>query len=332
MCAMANTTLTRKKRTRPDRLQAFTRNAVTVLDGEATRAANFDEGTVPAVISSGEVARDRARIEQDGWDFTNFRQNPVVLHNHDAGDGGIFGTPSGRLPIARSEDEHLERDRDRTVATARFDMDDAYATRVLRKISGGYINATSVRWLPLATRLDEVKTDDGTRVVLVFERCELLEWSFVTIPADPRAVILRADGEPLDPDDFADDDPTDDEDESDPDERPSLIDTLDSAHALLESVPDSSVFTEEEAEAATRLYALLTGRVDGRSVRLPTSARDEIADVLDGLTASVARMGEAYQAHLQTCRTPDELVAEQLARVTGRSTETVLTELRSSYR
>lgn len=296
---------------------------IRATDGdELARAADFEAGVVPAVISTGDLARDRARILQDGWDFTNFRRNPVVMFNHDDGVGGLFGGQAGRMPIAASEDEHLERDRDRTVATARFDMEDSFAQRVLGKVERGLINATSVRWIPLETRLDEDLDDDGRkRVTLVFVRQELLEWSFVPLPADPGAVILRADGGPLDVATFGTD--------ADEAGAPSLIDTLDAAHSLLESRPEADVFTDAEAEAAGRLYGLLLARLRGEH-GVPAAARDEIARALDQLIAVMREVAEGVEVLQRQRVDPTRLVAEHLARVTGRSPERLHAELSRS--
>ena len=61
------------------------------------------------------------------------------------------------------------------------------------------MNATSVRWIPGETEVRKVGTGKDARNVLVFTRGhELLEVSYVPIPADPNALVLRADGKPID--------------------------------------------------------------------------------------------------------------------------------------
>ncbi len=105
------------------------------------------------------------------------------------------------MPIARSPDVRTEGDR--LVAEAQFDMGDPFAVEVLRKIVGAFINATSVRWIPLAAPRHEQReiTDaDGVtceRDVIVFPRSELLESSVLAIPSDPGAVVQRGAGAPV---------------------------------------------------------------------------------------------------------------------------------------
>jgi hypothetical protein len=150
------------------------------------RDINADSGRVTAVISTGDVARDDAIIDPDGWDFANYDRNPVVLWMHD--DRGV--------PFARTVERGASGDN--LVATAEFDLEDPQGAAMFRKVTRGYINAASVRWLPKRWEYRKMGTGDQSREVLVFLEQELLEWSFVTIPADPKALIVRADGQPLD--------------------------------------------------------------------------------------------------------------------------------------
>ena len=148
------------------------------------RAIDPELGRVTAAISTGDIARDGAIIDPAGWDFTNYRRNPVVLWMHD--DTGI--------PFARTTD--LIAGDSELIATAQFDMEDPHGAMMFRKIENGYVNATSVRWLPKRTEVlkQQKAGSDELEYILVFREQELLEWSFVTVPADPKALIMRADG------------------------------------------------------------------------------------------------------------------------------------------
>ena len=146
-------------------------------------------GRVTAVISTGDVARDDAIIDPAGWDFSHYDRNPVVLWMHN----------DGALPVARTVS--VLATGSELIATAEFDMDDPEAVRLLGKIARGFVNATSVRWNPI--RWEWRKMGEGSRDVLVFTAQELLEWSFVSIPADPKALILRDDGAGFDRSRFA---------------------------------------------------------------------------------------------------------------------------------
>lgn len=149
------------------------------------RNVDSESRTVTSVISTGDIARDGMIIDPKGWDFTHYDHNPVVLwmHNADA------------MPFARTT-EHIVTDKE-LIAKAEFDLEDPIGATVFRKIQNGYVNATSVRWLPKETEVRKVGEGKDAREVLVFLKQELLEWSFVTVPADPAALIVRADGEAL---------------------------------------------------------------------------------------------------------------------------------------
>ena len=137
-----------------------------------------ETGRVTSIISTGDIARDEAVIDPNGWDFTNYDRNPVVLWGHD----------DSSMPVARTVAHRL--DGSELVADAEIDMDDAAGRNLARKIAKGFVNATSVRWLP--KRWEYRKLGARQKETLVFLEQELLEWSFVSVPADPKAVVVRS--------------------------------------------------------------------------------------------------------------------------------------------
>jgi HK97 family phage prohead protease len=154
-----------------DRLQSF--GQVRAIDTEARR--------VTTVVSTGDIARDDAIIEQACWVFDNYDRNPVVLWAHD----------DRSLPIARTVGRSLSANE--LTQTHEF-ASHPMAEQVFDAIRGGFVNATSVRWYPISA---EFRLVDG-REVLVYTRQELLETSYVPIPADPGAIVVRTDGAALD--------------------------------------------------------------------------------------------------------------------------------------
>ena len=155
------------------------------------REVDAEAKTVTAVISTGDVARDDAVIDPAGWDFTHYDQNPVVLDGHN--DSSVLGI------VARTRDRKFEDGK--LIATAEFDQADENAMRVFGKIERGFLRATSVRWHPRAWEFRDAPDRGGRHEeqdkVLTFIDQELLEWSFVPVPADPGALIVRQDGQPL---------------------------------------------------------------------------------------------------------------------------------------
>ena len=294
-------------------LRQFTRNAVVRAEG-----ADFEAGVVPAILSTGDVARDGARIQQDGWELAHFRENPVVLFNHDDGGGGMFAGATGTLPIATSSDERLVGGQLQAVAHFR---DTDLAQEVLHGIEDRVVNATSVRWLPIEHEIERERLDPDDEEetnVLVFTRQELLEWSFVVIPADPGAMILRADGSPIDPSTLS----------VDPLDDLSLVEAVDTAHALVERLTPSDVFTSEQGEAAARLYESLTDRLRAAGL-IPPSAGDEIARTLDALIPAVRALAERAKRVRQG---PDvmRMVADAMSAATGRPSSEIYNRIKEA--
>ncbi|MCX7619198.1 hypothetical protein, partial [Tepidiforma sp.] len=111
-----------------------------------------------------------------------YDRNPVVLWNHD----------TAQLPIARAvPGERVVTERE--VIDVHEFARHPQAKVTWELVAEGFVSATSVRWLPGET---EVRTIGG-EAVLVFTRGhehELLEVSYVTVPADPGALVVRAGG------------------------------------------------------------------------------------------------------------------------------------------
>jgi HK97 family phage prohead protease len=158
-----------------DRLQIFGR--VREIDADGRR--------VRVVAATGDVARDGAVIHMDGWVLSNYDRNPVVLWGHDDAQPPIARAVPGARIITENE----------LIETHEFD-DDGRSDAIWRKVVRGFVHAVSVRWLPIEW---EWRREPGRdQAVLHFLRQELLEVSYVSVPADPGALILRADGGVLD--------------------------------------------------------------------------------------------------------------------------------------
>ena len=147
------------------------------------RGVDSVKHTVEAVICTGAVARDGAVVNPMGGVYGNFEKNPIVLVAHDA----------SALPVGRCV-SHVASPTE-VVAVTEFDVDDPEAARLFGKIERGYVNGTSIRWTPIET---SVRMIDG-REVLSFDKWELLEYSYCSLPVDAGALVVRSmDGAPLD--------------------------------------------------------------------------------------------------------------------------------------
>ncbi len=136
------------------------------------------------VIAANQQSRN-AFFELDlaGVDFTNYKRNPVVLWGHD--DGSFFSNgAAGGVPIARTL--RIGRDdEDRILAEFEFLQGDDFAQKVENAWDQGFLQAASIRWMPIKTR----ELDNGN---VLSEESDMLEWSIVSIPADPDTLKLMA--------------------------------------------------------------------------------------------------------------------------------------------
>jgi phage head maturation protease len=147
--------------------------------------------------NDGEFDRYQDRLSVAGWKLDAFNANPVILYNHDAGDGGWLGLgPKDTLPIGKGRAYVAGN---ALMVDIQFDQLDDFAKRVESKVSQGILNAVSVRYtIPDGAYTENEKGGlDSTAQ-------ELLEISIVTIPGNQRALRVKsADG--VDPDAASDD-------------------------------------------------------------------------------------------------------------------------------
>jgi len=142
-----------------------------------TKANSIDEKNYTAtfIISDESVDRQGEVIQQDGWDFKNYLNNPVVLFGHDSYD----------LPIGKTIDISVEDGK--TLATIQFaaEMYDKAMT-IWNMVKAGILNTVSVGFIN-KEYLDNQEQDN-----IVLTKNELLEISIVPVPANPNAIVLAA--------------------------------------------------------------------------------------------------------------------------------------------
>lgn len=142
--------------------------AVKAMEPDASGAPRFR-----FAISSEAVDRDRDVISLSGWKTASYRANPIVLWAHRSRD----------LPVARSEREWVEGGK--LLSEAVWPEKDAYpfADTVAALLKGGFLNATSVGFVPLTWSYNEQRRGYN------FTEAELLEYSIVPIPSNPDALV-----------------------------------------------------------------------------------------------------------------------------------------------
>ncbi len=145
--------------------------AVSELIARSKAATDVDSGSFKVIVSTADRDRQGESVKQDGWDLTFFKLNPVVLWGHDYGS----------LPIGVCTSINLEGGK--LVAEGKFAPADAnpFAQNVRRLYDLGMVRTTSVGFIPkeFDPNNDEIIT-----------KAELLEFSFVPVPANPYALSL----------------------------------------------------------------------------------------------------------------------------------------------
>lgn len=141
------------------------------VDGAVTKAA--DARTRTFCITTGRVDRDNDVVSPDGWDFAEWLRNPVILPSHQYG-----AWPIGRGSAPRRRGNGWYSDFT-FAATPEGDT-------VLALIDDGFLHACSVGFKPLEY------SRDVERGGMNFLRQELLEVSVCAVPANPDALVQRA--------------------------------------------------------------------------------------------------------------------------------------------
>lgn len=138
------------------------------------KAAGDQGGTVRVIASTAAIDRQGESIDPAGWDFANFVKNPQLLWSHDA-----YALPIGKVVKVWTENGLV-------MADAQFaEAENPFAATVAKLVRGGYINAVSVGFLP-------TEMDNSGNVT----KQELLELSFVNIPANQEALVLQRGASP----------------------------------------------------------------------------------------------------------------------------------------
>lgn len=141
-------------------------------------AAEVVNGTrqVKVICSTSDVDRMGDIIVQDGIDLGAYKKNPIVLWGHDSD-----------RPIARATDIAVNAGKLRATVTFPDEGVDADADWVYGKIQAGIVNAVSIGFIPREYEsLDPKNPWNGYR----FTKSELVEFSFVSVPANASCLII----------------------------------------------------------------------------------------------------------------------------------------------
>lgn len=153
-----------------------------ILKGGVRKAINEEQRTVDFIISTASRDREGDTINQQGWELTEYRSNPIVCWAHETGSR----VKSARPPIAQSTREDVTEEG--LVSTAKFPEMGiyAFADLIFNLIKGEFLRASSVGFYPEEWEI--VDYPDGGWGFR-FVRQKLWEWSVVPIPANPDALV-----------------------------------------------------------------------------------------------------------------------------------------------
>ena len=151
-----------------------------------TLVEQLEDRVVRFTISTAAVDRERDSVSVQGWDLDAYRQNPVVLWAHDGSE----------LPVGRCVeigDDGVALRASVEFVPADMPLVGPKAEAILRMSRTGFLNATSVGFRPLEFELAKDRMDeDDWFPPFNFIRQELMEFSIVSIPCNPEALIDSA--------------------------------------------------------------------------------------------------------------------------------------------
>lgn len=140
---------------------------------------------VPCTITTQDEDRSRDIVVTAGIDLAKHKTNPVVLWNHGA---------ETLLPIGKSEDEGgaytVSLHKGKARAVTYFSQKSQLAEQVFSLVEEGILRGVSIGFT-LAPDGVEKRQDRGTSQGwpgLLISRCEMFEYSHVTVPDNPHAL------------------------------------------------------------------------------------------------------------------------------------------------
>lgn len=140
------------------------------------KEVNEEDRSVRFTISTDTIDRHGDTVSVEGWKLENYRKNPVVLWGHDY----------SMLPVGKARDLRVEDGKLKATVVFTAPGVSRFNDTVFELIKGGFLNATSVGFSPKKWSWSE---DDDRRLGIDFEEQELLEFSVVSVPANPEALI-----------------------------------------------------------------------------------------------------------------------------------------------
>ena len=143
-----------------------------------------DDNRTTITINTAQEDRHGTIIEPEGARLEGYNQNPVVLINHryDMLAGTSTVSLRNSALVANMLDEQ-------------WDLDDPEIERWYRKMKGGTLSAASIGFRANEVEKELIDEDgdpyDASNIRYRITDWELLEWSWVTVPSNPGAVVTQ---------------------------------------------------------------------------------------------------------------------------------------------
>ncbi len=136
---------------------------------------NENEKTIEHIITTNDKNRYNQIINIAGIDTMNYLKNPVVLFNH----GSFLGSIVDDMPIGKCI--QLTKDENIITAITKF-ANTEIANDIYNLNKDGFLNAWSIGFKP------DYENVIRENEIVYINKCELIEYSSVTTPANPNAL------------------------------------------------------------------------------------------------------------------------------------------------
>lgn len=146
------------------------------------RAIDTENRTAEFVLSTETEDRHGTVIMMDGWQLENYKNNPIVCHQHRS-----FSTDPDAI-IGTSE---IWIENKQLMGRVTFEPADVnpLAEKIFRKVQLGTMRAASVGFYPKKGQWGQSEEDEYT---YYFTEVDLVEWSIVSIPSNPDATLKKS--------------------------------------------------------------------------------------------------------------------------------------------
>ena len=139
--------------------------------------------TITVVGSKEVVDRDADLIKVKGIDTKNYKQNPVVLFSHNYSE----------RPIASAEKVWVSGDELKVKIKFCTEDKNPGSESLFKMYSDGDMKAFSIGFIPdyQSIKFNDEKEIKKTGIQRIFNKCELLEISAVSVPSNPAALVAN---------------------------------------------------------------------------------------------------------------------------------------------